>query len=85
MFCKHCGEQNPDEAVFCKNCGARLKEEVKKTTVIEHEDINKNSTYQGSTNTQTTNTSSKDDTDWKCCCGCLIAIFIIFALASMFH
>ena len=34
MYCKNCGEENPDEAVFCKNCGTRLKEEVKKTERI---------------------------------------------------
>ena len=21
MYCRYCGENNPDEAVFCKNCG----------------------------------------------------------------
>ena len=31
MFCRKCGEENPDNAVFCRNCGERLKEEeVKK-------------------------------------------------------
>jgi ribosomal protein L40E len=36
MFCRKCGEENPDNAVFCRNCGERLKEEeVKKAEVIE--------------------------------------------------
>lgn len=26
MFCKKCGMQNPDAAVFCKSCGTRLGE-----------------------------------------------------------
>lgn len=26
MFCKYCGEQNPDNASFCKKCGGKLKE-----------------------------------------------------------
>ena len=35
MFCRKCGEENPDNAVFCRNCGERLKEEeVKKAEVI---------------------------------------------------
>ena len=35
MYCRKCGESNPDNAVFCRNCGEKLKEEeVKKTEVI---------------------------------------------------
>lgn len=37
MFCKNCGEENPENAVYCRNCGAKLVEDVKKTTVIETE------------------------------------------------
>lgn len=29
MFCKYCGEQNPDNAVFCKKCGGKLIDEKK--------------------------------------------------------
>ena len=36
MYCRYCGENNPDEAVFCKNCGKKLKEEVKQPEVITH-------------------------------------------------
>ncbi len=32
MFCKYCGEQNPDNAVFCKKCGAKLNEGQPKET-----------------------------------------------------
>ena len=28
MFCRKCGEENPDNAVFCRNCGEKLKEET---------------------------------------------------------
>lgn len=86
MYCRECGEKNPENAIYCKNCGIKLKEEAKKTTVIESENINHNSNYTYiPNNTQTTksNNNSSDD-DWKCCCGCLIVIFIIFALASLF-
>ena len=31
MFCKNCGEENPENAVYCRNCGTKLIEEVKKT------------------------------------------------------
>ena len=27
MFCRYCGEENPENAVFCKNCGKELNEE----------------------------------------------------------
>ena len=29
MFCKYCGEQTPDNAVFCKKCGGKLIDEKK--------------------------------------------------------
>lgn len=28
MNCKHCGTENPEEAVFCKHCGKRLDGEI---------------------------------------------------------
>lgn len=28
MFCKFCGEKNPDEAVFCKKCGKKIKDKI---------------------------------------------------------
>ena len=27
MYCKNCGTENPDKALFCKECGAKLNEE----------------------------------------------------------
>ena len=24
MFCRNCGKENPEDAVFCKECGAKL-------------------------------------------------------------
>ena len=36
MFCKYCGEQNPDNAVFCKKCGGKLNEGQPKETTAEN-------------------------------------------------
>ena len=80
MYCRYCGENNPDEAVFCKNCGKKLKEEVKKPEVITHTN-NQNNNHQSTT---TTSTSSNDNSDWIGCCMCLIAIFIVFAIMGSF-
>lgn len=30
MFCKYCGAQISDDAIFCKKCGKRLKSDIKK-------------------------------------------------------
>jgi uncharacterized membrane protein YvbJ len=79
MFCRKCGEENPENAVFCRNCGERLeKEEVKKTEVIENE-VRTNYNDQQST----TGTSSKDDSNWTSCCLCIIAVFIVFAILGV--
>lgn len=82
MYCRYCGEQNLDEAVFCKNCGKRLKEEVKKPEVIIEKPKTEQHTYQQSTTT--TSSSANDNSDWIGCCICLIAIFIIFAIIGSF-
>ena len=81
MYCRYCGEKNPEEAVFCRNCGKRLKEEVKKTVVIETPKTNQNTNQQRTT---TTSSSSNGDSDWVGCCLCLIGIFIIFAIMGSF-
>ena len=74
MFCRNCGEENPDNAVFCRNCGERLeKEEIKKAEVIE----NTVNTHNQST---TTGTSSSKDNDGVNCCICIVVIFIAFAI-----
>ena len=74
MFCRKCGEENPDNAVFCRNCGERLKEEeVKKAEVIE----NTVHTHEQGTSTET---SSGKSNDWTNCCLCIVAVFIVFAI-----
>jgi uncharacterized membrane protein YvbJ len=80
MYCRKCGEKNPENAVFCRNCGERLVEEVKKTEVVEAPTYKKESTQ----NTQTTTTSSDSNSDWLGCCLCLVGIFIIFAIIGSF-
>ena len=77
MYCRHCGENNLDEAVYCKNCGKKLKEEPKKVEVVErphqNQDYNQKST--------TTTTSADDSAGWVgCCCLGLIIIFLFSAL-----
>ena len=84
MYCRKCGENNPEEAIYCKNCGVKLKEEeVKKTEVIDIPATN-NQNNQQSTNRRTTTTSTSNNnnsgSDWIGCCLCLIAIFIVFAI-----
>ena len=72
MYCRKCGENNPDNAVYCRNCGCQLKEEVKKTTVIETENIQ--------TNSQQSTSTSRGGSDWMSCCLCVIVVFIVFAI-----
>ena len=81
MYCRYCGENNPEEAVFCKNCGKKLKEDVKKVEVVERPKENQNNNQKSTT---TTHNSSNDNSDWIGCCMCLIAIFIIFAITGSF-
>ena len=84
MFCKKCGEENPENAVFCRNWSERLKEDVKKAEVIEAPVISQNNNYQ-STTTNTT-TTKKGGSDWMSCCFCVIAVFIVFAIFGLiFH
>lgn len=81
MYCKKCGEDNPDEAKFCKNCGAPLKEEekAKKVEVVEAPSYQSNDQQ----NTRTTRFSTDDSSTWiGCCCLGLIVVFILSALFS---
>ena len=78
MYCHKCGEENPDKAQFCRNCGSKLKEDVKKTEIIE--DTTQNTYTESST---TTSSSSDDNSNLTGCCACLIGIFIIGAILSL--
>ena len=78
MYCNKCGEKNPEEAVYCRNCGAELRQEVKKTEIIESIP---NQNY----DQQPPKSENKGNDDWKCCCGCLVLIFVIFAIATLIH
>ena len=85
MFCKKCGEENPENAVFCRNCGEKLEEDVKKAEVIDTPvSSNQNSNnYQNTTSS--TSTSKSGSMNWiACCCIGLFLIFIISALFSGF-
>ena len=77
MYCRYCGEDNPEEAVFCKNCGKKLKEEIKKPEVIETPKTEHEQTTQSTT---TTSSTSSDNSDWIGCCLCLIGSFIFFSI-----
>lgn len=73
MFCKFCGEENPEDAVYCKNCGEKLEEKVLKAEVIEKPTHTKKETKK----------SDDGKSDWISCCLCLIPVFIIFAIISI--
>ena len=82
MYCRYCGEENPEEAEYCKNCGKRLKEEIKKPKLIEAPKREYKQKTQRTTTT--TDRSTNDSSDWIGCCMYLIAIFIIFAIIGAF-
>ena len=80
MFCKKCGEENPDNAVYCRNCGEKLiEEEVKKAEVIDD-------SRPYTTTANIPNNNKKNDPSSLECCLCIIGIFIIFAILGLvFH
>lgn len=82
MFCKKCGEENPENAVFCRNCGEKLEEDVKKAEVIDTPvSSNQNSNNYQKTTTGTS-TSKGDSMNWIACC--CIGIFVIFIISALF-
>ena len=78
MYCRKCGEENPDNAVFCRNCGEKLQEEVKKAEIIDNP-INDNQQNQQST---VKKSSGSDATSWIACC--CIGLFVVFILSAIF-
>lgn len=64
MFCRNCGQQNDDRAMFCVNCGKPLKKEVKKE--------------QG--NTQQTAPKKTQKTLWMLIVGIVILFVVICVL-----
>lgn len=82
MFCRKCGEENPENAVFCRKCGERLEKEVKKAEVIDTP-INNNQYRNTNESTTTSSSSSKSDSmGWIACC--CIGIFVIFIISALF-
>ena len=79
MYCKKCGEENPENAVFCRNCGEKLKEDVKKAEVIDTP-INNDRTYHDTTTT--TRSSNRGSMNWIACC--CIGLFVIFLISALF-
>ncbi len=77
MYCRKCGEKNPEDAIYCRNCGEKLKEEVKKPEIIETPRSNNHSSE-----TTSTTTSSSNDSSWIACC--CIGILFIFILSAIF-
>ncbi len=60
MFCRFCGEENPENAVYCRNCGTKLKEDFDPQDVNEHTTNNQSSS--------TTSSLTDDSTSWIGCC-----------------
>ena len=83
MYCRKCGEENPDNAVFCRNCGTKLIEDVKKAEVI---DTPSKTDYNTNHESTTTTSSKNNSSDWMSCCLCVIVVFIVVGIfGAIFH
>lgn len=45
MYCRNCGTENPNDAIFCKNCGTKLAVNTSVNNLSNHEEPNHNNTY----------------------------------------
>lgn len=77
MYCRKCGEENPDNAIYCRNCGEKLVEEE----VVKPEIINET---QNNQHTASTPSSSNAGSWFGCCCLGMIVIYILSAIFSGF-
>ena len=62
MFCKYCGKDLSDDAVFCSGCGKRLVMEVEEKIAVE-EKLNYEPPSVGQVTEQTIEKSDANETD----------------------
>lgn len=45
MYCRNCGTENPNDAIFCKNCGTKLAVNTSVNNLSNHEKPNHSTSY----------------------------------------